>query len=126
MDEISELRINMAEFKKDVTYIKEALKKGEVEFAKNNEAHETIIASINDFVQTADERYLDKREHTETLKKIDDFIEACVAERKTYDRRYSPIWVASTIKWAGYTLGGAILIGLLYFIASVYLHINIR
>lgn len=67
-NEINELKINMAEIIKDIGYIKNALD-------LNTSEHKIIILKIDNFVQSAEDRFAAKSEHKESINKIKDLSE---------------------------------------------------
>ena len=115
-EKIQGLEINYMEIKKDICFIK----KGQ---EKNEEQHKEILNRIDDtaikidgFIQSSTDRFVDKKNHQETLDKIETII-------TTLDDKYSYKWVERFLLWGGGIIGTALLLGLLALIGKVYLQL---
>jgi hypothetical protein len=102
-DQITNLKIAMAEFQKDIGFLKEQAN-------KNDNQHKEIIGKIDSFVHTANGRFLNKSDHLETIRKIDSFIEA--ADKRFADRDEFTFWRNILISGLVLTIAAGILISL--------------
>ena len=106
--ELNIIKINMAELQKDITFIKESL-------VKNDDQHKEIIGKIDSFIQNSHDRFADKKDHIESLKKIDEIIE-------TLDSKYVSVDAFSPIRKLAYGLTGAILLAVVGAILALILN----
>ncbi len=106
-NKIQNLEINMAELKRDISYIKKSIEQNVVD-------HKEIISKIDSFVQAADDRFADKKDHRDSMTKMDDIIE-------TIDSKYVSKEAFSPIQKIVYGMVGAILLTILGVVLSLIL-----
>ena len=114
-DRLQTLEISMAEFKRDIDYLKKGAD-------KNDEQHEQILKKIEEssvkidgFIQSAEDRFAAKKDHRESMKQMGDVI-------ATMDSKFAPRIVYTVMCWLGGIIGTAIVLGVIGVIANAYLH----
>jgi translation elongation factor EF-G len=98
----NKIDITMAEFQKDITYIKDSVK-------QNIEDHKEIVSKIDNLGKTFQGNINEKVDRTEIMKKLESF-----------DKRYAPMAAWKIMIWAGGIIGAAILGGVIVFLAQMY------
>jgi hypothetical protein len=116
-NEIESLKVSMAEFKKDIEFIKQGQ-------GKNDVQHEEILAKIEEssremryFINTANDTFVRTADHKETMRLFGLTI-------ASLDDKFAPKIIWNILCWAGGVSGGLLITGIIYLLVNAFLHLN--
>ncbi len=112
MPELNNIKINMAEIKKDISFIKEKMGQHDRDFHDNGLEHKEIKDMI-----TANLK-LTSQMHTEHLDKMEAVLESHAVRAQN---KFAGKWVEYTMIWAARIIGAALILGALGVLAQAYI-----
>jgi chromosome segregation ATPase len=74
VEELTNIKVTMAELKKDIGFIRESLTSNADEHKELKRSQLAVQASIDGFIKTSTDCFVDKKNHKETIAKLDSMI----------------------------------------------------
>ena len=105
-DEVRDLQINMAHIEEKLNSIGNILAINSEEHKEIRGAQKEMLCKINSFIQSAEDRFADKKDHKESMEQVNKIV-------TTLDNKFAPIRAWTIMVWAGRAIGMAMILGLL-------------